>query len=183
LALRIEYRLGRDGLVVTTNATNVGNDALPFGLGFHPYLTVGTPRIDTVVLRLPASSRLVMDERGLPTGELRPVAGTDYDFTAGRPIGPSQLDTGYTGLLRDGEGTTRVELLHPTASRGVELWVGEQFDYLMCFTGDTLDPSERRHGLAVEPMTCPPDAFRSKTGVQVLEPEASWVGSWGIRPF
>jgi galactose mutarotase-like enzyme len=37
------------------------------------------------------------------------------------------------------------------------------FKWLMVFTGDTLAPERRRQGLAVEPMTCPPNAFRLVT--------------------
>ncbi|MBO0894848.1 MAG: hypothetical protein J2O39_10765, partial [Acidimicrobiales bacterium] len=76
LDLEVEYRLGGDGLLVTTTATNVGPDALPFGLGFHPYLTAGAELIDTCVLELPTTAALSVDDRGLPTGEARPTAGT-----------------------------------------------------------------------------------------------------------
>jgi aldose 1-epimerase len=48
------------------------------------------------------------------------------------------------------------------------------------FTGDTLDPARRRRGLAVEPMTCAPNAFVSGDGLRVLEPEETWTTIWGI---
>ena len=54
LRIEIEYRLGREGLTVSTDAENIGDDDLPFGLGFHPYLTVGTPTVDQARLRVPA---------------------------------------------------------------------------------------------------------------------------------
>ena len=38
----------------------------------------------------------------------------------------------------------------------------ESYPYLMVFTGDI--PDVQRQGLAVEPMTCPPNAFRSRRG-------------------
>ena len=41
LQLRLEYRVGREGLSVTSSAANLGEGPLPFGIGFHPYLTVG----------------------------------------------------------------------------------------------------------------------------------------------
>ena len=67
LRLTVEYRLGRDGLIVVTDAENLGDADLPFGLGFHPYLTVGTPTVDQVRLTVPAERRLISDDRGLPT--------------------------------------------------------------------------------------------------------------------
>jgi len=181
LRLEIEYRLGREGLTVTTDAQNIGPGDLPFGLGFHPYLTVGTSTVDQARLRLPARRRLVTDERGLPTGSV-PVAGTEYDFGSPRPIGVTRLDTAFGDLVRDSDGRARVELDHPDGAAGVTLWVDDRFGYLMVFTGDTLGSGSRRTGLAVEPMTCPPDAFRSGTDVTVLRPGARWTGSWGITP-
>ena len=181
LRLEIEYRLGREGLTVTTDAQNVGPTDLPFGLGFHPYLTVGTATVDQVRLRVPAGRRLVTDDRGLPTGSVA-VRGTEYDFTTGRPVGVTRLDTAYCDLARDGDGRMRVELDHPDGVAGVTLWADERFGHLMVFTGDTLDPAVRRSSLAVEPMTCPPDAFRSGTDVTVLKQGARWTGAWGITP-
>jgi len=55
------------------------------------------------------------------------------------------------------------------------------YSYLMLFTGDPLPEVDRR-SLAVEPMTCPPNAFRSGEALISLEPGASWVGEWGIDP-
>jgi aldose 1-epimerase len=183
LDLRVEYRLGRDGLTVTTTATNVGADALPFGLGFHPYLTVGGDRIDSALLRIPATHRLLTDARALPTGELQPVSATEYDFTAGRSVGTTRLDTAFTGLQRDGDGRAWASLHDPVAGRGVGLWVDDRFGYLMCYTGDTLgDEDRRRTAVAIEPMTCPPDAFRSGRDVVILNPGERWEGAWGLRP-
>ena len=51
LALRIEYALTDAGLSVTTTATNVGPDPCPYGCGAHPYLTLGTGEVDSLVLR------------------------------------------------------------------------------------------------------------------------------------
>jgi aldose 1-epimerase len=182
LALRVEYRLGREGLTVTTLATNVGRSTLPFGLGFHPYLQPAAGQIDTAVLELPAHDRLVLDQRGLPTGELRAVAGTEYDFTARRPIGPTRLDTAYTGIERGSDGLAWTELADTDQETATRLWMDEEFGYLMCYTGDTLDPEHRRLAVAVEPMTCPPDAFRSGRGLIILEPGEEWEGAWGMVP-
>jgi aldose 1-epimerase len=183
LLLRLEYRLGREGLTVTATAMNSGVRTLPFGLGYHPYFKAESGSIDTSVLRLPARERLVLDERGLPTGDTRPVKGTEYDFTASRPVGPTQLDTAYTTLERDADRVAWCDFSDPTGSASVRVWVDEGFGYLMCFTGDSLDdPGARRRAIAIEPMTCPPDAFRSGKGLIVLEPGQSWQGAWGVSP-
>jgi aldose 1-epimerase len=181
LSLVIEYRLGRDGLTVASSVTNLDRMPAPFGIGFHPYLTLSTP-IDATALVIPARRRLVSDERGLPTGNSS-VAGSDLDFTTRRWIGPTVLDTAFTDLKRDPDGMSRVELDDTVGGRGVTLWMDQQFGYVMVFTGDTLEPvTRRRNSIAVEPMTCPPDALRSGVDLIRLEPGASWAGRWGINP-
>ena len=52
----------------------------------------------------------------------------------------------------------------------------------MLFTGDTLaQPERRRRSLAVEPMMCAPDAFRSGDGLWALGPGELRTCAWGIR--
>src|SRR5205823_5453051 len=86
LALGIEYALSDTGLAVTTTARNIGREACPYGSGQHPYLTLGTPTIGGLRLRVPAHTVLISDERGLPVGS-EPVERTECDFRAARPIG------------------------------------------------------------------------------------------------
>jgi aldose 1-epimerase len=181
LRIDIEYRLGREGLSVTTDAENIGDADLPFGLGFHPYLGVGTTTVDQARLRVPARRRLLTDDRGLPAGSAA-VAGTEFDLQHGRPIGVTRLDTAYFDLVRDGDGRVRVDIDHPDGVAGATLWADDRFNHLMVYTGDTLDPGARRTAVAIEPMTCPPDAFRTGTDVTVLRPGARWTGVWGITP-
>ena len=181
LALSIEYALSSAGLTVRTSATNVGPDPCPFGSGAHPYVTVGTPSVDTALLHVPAGSVLEADDHGIPTGS-RAVDGTEVDFRRPRPIGATKLDTGFTGLERDANGRARVELRHPDDSSGLVVWVDENYRYLMLYTGDDR-PDVQRRSLAVEPMTCPPNAFRSGDDLVVLEPGASFRGAWGIGPL
>ena len=52
----------------------------------------------------------------------------------------------------------------------------------MLFTGDPLPDVHRRFSLAVEPMTCPPNAFRTGDGLIRLEPGSSFTGTWGVAP-
>lgn len=180
LSFSVEYRLGREGLSVSTEVTNLDPQAAPFGLGFHPYLTVDAPSVDFMRLRLPARRRLVTDERGLPTGETI-VTGSEFDFTESRLIGSTRLDTAYTDLVRDRDGTARVELSGPEGAKSISIWMDGKFQYVMAYTADNVEPSSRRRkALAVEPMTCPPDALRTGTDLVRLEPGAVWRASWGI---
>ncbi|MER5461067.1 gluconokinase, GntK/IdnK-type [Streptomyces sp. NPDC002668] len=178
-----EYRLGPEGLDVAVTATNVGDTAAPYGVGQHPYLTVGTDLVDTALLTVPARYRLRTDERGLPVGR-EPVEGTAYDFRIARPIGEQRLDTAFTGLDRDPSGPAVVRLAHPSGLHGIDVRLGEGTRCVQVYTGDTLsEPGRRRRGVAVEAMSCPADAFRSGTDLTILEPGGSHVFRWGLGPW
>jgi aldose 1-epimerase len=179
LQMTIDYALGDTGLTVRTTTTNVGSTAAPFGSGAHPYFNVGTDTVDDIVLRVPAYTALSSNGRGIPTGTQH-VQGTELDFRSPRRIGDAKIDHGFTDLEWDGSGIARVELTSSQGDDGVTLWVDESYPYVMVFTGDL--PEVSRRGLAVEPMTCAPNAFRSGDGLVVLEPGASTTGTWGITP-
>ncbi len=181
LELQIDYRLDASGLTVRTTARNRGTESLPYGAGHHPYLSVGTERIDEALLRVPALLWLEVDERLNPTGRALPVKGTAYDFLELRPIGDARLDTAYGSLLPDTEGITRIELHAPAGPRRATVWMDATHTHVMIFTGDTVSPAgRRRQGLGVEPMTCAPNAFRSGSGLRVLEPGDTFQSTWGI---
>jgi aldose 1-epimerase len=176
LGLSVDYRLGPGGLSVATTATNLGDRPGPYGAGAHPYLTVGTDRVDDALLEAPGGTWLEADDRGIPTGS-SPVDGTPYDFRLPRPIGDLVLDTAYTDLTGN-----EVVLADRDGERRLTLWLDQSYRWLMIFTGDTLEPARRRRGLAVEPMTCPPDAFATGEGVRVLDPGEAWTTTWGLTP-
>ena len=179
LALRVEYALSDDGLRTRTTATNLGSRPCPYGSGNHPYLASPGNSVDSLMLRVPGRTVLQSDGRGIPIGTL-PVEGTAYDFRRSRRIGATVLDHAFTELERDEDGRARVELRDP-AGGDVTLWVDEAHPYVMVFTGDPL-PDVSRRSLAVEPMTCPPNAFRSGDGLIRLQPDERFTSSWGIDP-
>jgi aldose 1-epimerase len=174
LALSIEYSLSPAGLQVRNTATNVGARPCPYGTGAHPYLMAGPDGVDSLMLRCPAQTVLRADDRSIPTADV-PVAGTKYDFRQARPIGATQLDNCFTDLDRDADGRAHVDFGE------VALWMDEGYPYVMLFTGDPL-PDVARRSLAIEPMTCPPNALRTGRDLIRLEPEQSAASTWGISP-
>jgi aldose 1-epimerase len=178
LGISVEYALSDSGLRVRTTATNLGPDPCPYGSGAHPYLTLGTGPIDDLTLRVPGRSVLQSDDRGLPVAS-ESVEGTQYDFQQPRRIGSTRLDHAFTDLMRDQDGVAGVELRDPDRGMQVSLWVDRSYPYLMIFSGDSL-PNFNRRSLAIEPMTCPPNAFRSGDALVRLEPGSSLTSTWGI---
>jgi aldose 1-epimerase len=180
LDIEAEYRLAAgSGLQVSITARNAGSTPAPYGTGSHPYLAAGTPAIDDCELMLPGGLWLPADERGIPSGPVEDVAGTPYDFRESRPIAATRLDHALTGLARDTDGRAWARL--SGGGTQVALWAGPGYQWLQVFTGDTLDPEHRRRALAVEPMTCPPNAFASGVDLLLLEPGDSVTHTWGIQ--
>jgi aldose 1-epimerase len=180
LQLHAEYRLSRAGLTLRTTASNVGTQAAPYGIGHHPYLAVGT-LIDEARLRLPALMRLETSDRLIPTGRLLPTKGTAYDFLESRPIGSLSMDTAFAALVPDSDGLIRIHIQAPMGDPSLTLWMEPIYRFVMVYTPDSVpEPSRRRRSLAIEPMTCAPNAFRSGDGLIVLQPGQSTSATWGI---
>lgn len=182
LDLHVLYDLSADGLTVTVTATNLGAEPAPYAAGAHPYLSAGPGPVDRWELSLPAALRLVSDERKLPVGD-EPVADTAYDFRVARPVRDTVLDDAFGDLTYDA-GTATAEVRDPATGQGVALWVDDHHRWLMAYTADDQGDAARR-SLAVEPMTSPPDAFRSGRDLLTLrptgEPGDEVSVSWGIR--
>jgi aldose 1-epimerase len=182
LELTVTYELDGQGLTVRPHVRNIGAGDAPFGFGVHPYLTAGEQRVDELEVQLPASSSMKVDpERLLPLG-MQAVDGGPHDWREGRVVGDAQLDTAFTDLTADADGRWRVRLHHPAGGRTTTLWADAAvYPWLQVFTGDALpEPLRRSSGVAVEPMTCPPDAFRSGQDLIVLAPGQEFEGLWGI---
>ncbi|WP_320068146.1 aldose 1-epimerase family protein [Micromonospora sp. RTGN7] len=181
LRLRTRYSVGPDGLRVEHEATNVGEEPCPFGYSMHPYLRLHGVAVDDLSLRVPGRTRVLVDGRMLPVGAT-PVAGTEYDYTSSRRIGEAVLDMAFGEVIRDADGGSSVTLAAPGDAASVHVWADREFGWWQVFTGDALSGERHRRSVAVEPMTCPPDAFRSGKDVITLEPGDTWRGAWGIRP-
>jgi aldose 1-epimerase len=180
LRFEVDYRLSPTGLTIRTTAKNLGRQNAPFGAGHHPYLTVGG-LIDEARLKLPSLLRLEANDRLIPTGRLLPNRGTPFDFLELRTIGSLSMDTAFAALVPDGDGLIRVHFQAPTGDPSLTLWMEPTYRFVMVYTPDALpEAARRRRSLAVEPMTCAPNAFRSGDGLIVLQPGESTSAAWGI---
>ncbi len=180
LSLRVAYTLTPNGLRVRQTVRNLGAGPAPFGAGFHPYLSVGTRRIDDATLRLPAQTYFLTNPRLIPTGRAT-VADTPFDFRLARPTGVTAMDIGFTDLARDHDGLARVELSAPEGGPRVTVLLDGAYSFLQVYTGDTLpDAAARRRAIAIEPYTCAPNALNNGLGLRVLPPGGSFSSVFEI---
>lgn len=158
LDVTVAYTLGDDdALTVDYRATT--DRATPINLSQHTYFNLGgAARGDILghVLQLNADQYLPVDATLIPTGELRAVAGTPFDFRMPTPIGlrigaaDDQLRHagGYdhTFAIAGADGSLRcaARVLEPTSGRTMEVWTtepGVQF-----YSGNFLDGTVRGKG-------------------------------------
>lgn len=179
LVLQLDYRLDTTGLHTTVTARNPGERTAPYGVCPHPYLLAGPAPLDEWTLKLPAESFLeVTTDRLLPLAT-RPVAGHEFDFRTPRTIGATEIDHAFTDIKYDDDGTARMVVRDPSGT-GVGMSWDRNCPWLQVHTADKPAPLPKRLGLAVEPMTCPPDAFNSGQDLVRLEPCAVHEASWSI---
>ena len=185
LEVEAEYRLSpAAGLEVTISAANRGTRPAPYGFGQHPYLSAGpspagSSPVDDWELELPATQWLPVDERGIPAGPVQDLGGTVGDFRRPRRIGSSVLDHALTGLIRENDGRAWAHLR--AGGSQVSLWAGPDCPWLQVFTSDTLHGGRHRKAVAIEPMTCPPNAFVTGDSLIVLKPGETVTRSWGVQ--
>jgi aldose 1-epimerase len=176
----VTYRVSADGLETIVEATNVGATRAPAGLGPHPYLVAGPGLVDEWDLELPASRVLTVEGDRMIPGPVVGVEDAGFDFRTSRRIGATEIDHAFADLTRsesDGDAVVRVTAADGS---GVGMRWGDACPWVQVHTADKPGLPVHRIGLAVEPMTCPPDAFNSGVDLDVLEPGESLVASWHI---
>jgi aldose 1-epimerase len=181
--IAVVFDLDEDGLHTTVTATNTGRDAAPWGTGPHPYLVAGSGRVDDWTLTLPADTVLtVTDDRLIPiaNADVAAEAGGVFDFRTPRVIGDTFIDHAFTGLTRDASGVASVTVRSQDGT-GTEMSWDAACPWVQVHTADNPGSDAHRAGLAVEPMTCPPDAFNSGVDLIVLDPGESATAGWDIR--
>ncbi|WGP05036.1 aldose 1-epimerase family protein [Bacillus subtilis] len=197
-ALKVDFELTEAELRMRARALNTGSGPAPFGFGFHPWLSGGAGElVDEAQLVIPAAHWYETNERLIPTG-VRPfddgtAVPADHvsdgsacmvckDFRALRLIGGTVLDDAFGQPWRGDDGWSRARL-KGTDLREVIVGMGPGFRTWQACTGDGLDEDLARRAIAIEPMTCPPNAFAAgEAGVDfdVVAPGDELVVEWSI---
>jgi aldose 1-epimerase len=175
--IRVTYSLTAAGLGVRTDVTNLGTSTAPFGLGFHPWLSPGDGPVDEATLQVDAARHVTVDTRLLPTGT-EALAGP-FDLRSATNLRGIALDDAWVQPVRDDDGLTWVHF-RGSDGRTVGMWADASFQAWQVCTGDFVAAIKRR-GVAVEPMTCVADAFRTGDDLIALAPGESRELHWGLR--
>jgi aldose 1-epimerase len=181
LHIAVTYELDAQGLSCAFVVKNIGDRVAPVGVGFHPYFTVGTFVIDEAEVRIPGAGYLEFNEQLAPTGTIRDVQGTGWDYRRFRAIGRQRFNHCYVHLERDAEGMAAASLRHAASGRIMDIVMDSAFSAVVVYTGDAIADAPRA-ALAIEPMTCATDAFNHpEWGLKRLDPDETFSGCYRVR--
>jgi len=159
-----------DGLTVKTQVQNLSDEAMPFGLGWHPYFRTGNP-IDSIVLNMSDIKSLEVDSQMIPKGP----SFTFRMFDFPNLIKETFLDTGFEILKPD---KFEVQIFDEDKKLKFNIWQHSNedgFSYLQVYT-----PPDRK-SIAIEPMTSRANALQdNEGGIQNLAPGGSQSYVWGV---
>jgi aldose 1-epimerase len=150
-AVNFEARVSDGQLAIATTVSATHGEPVPVSFGYHPYLRIASAPRSTWDVELAASRRLVLDERGIPTGEREPVAERRVK------LGDTGWDTPFDGLTRP----TRFRVTGG-ATLTVTFRTGYDFAQVFAPAGEDF--------ICFEPMTAPTDALNSGDGLRVVAP-------------
>ena len=152
-----------DGLTLETTLVAGSESSVPVSFGFHPYL--GLPELSRANwrLELPVMRKLVLDRRGIPTGNEEPFGG----FNA--QLGESSFDDGFALI----EERTSFSVVGTTYRVSVDLLAG--YRYAQVFA-----PKDKDY-IALEPMTAPTSALTSGRGLRLVTPGGRFRAVFRIR--
>ncbi|WP_296181040.1 aldose 1-epimerase family protein [uncultured Mobiluncus sp.] len=172
------------GLRGELQVSNLSDTPCPFGFGWHPYLSAGGASLDECTLSISVGNNLVLDStRNLPTGLERPA---DTVLGQARPVVLHGLWLDHAFRTQpEPDGRVRAALCRTDGS-GTELSAGPWCCWLQIYTADPAHqeafPGVRDgRALAVEPMTCPPNALSRNQDLLVLAPGESRSFIFGLR--
>ncbi len=178
LQMWVSYELDQGGLTWKIGAKNIGSTKVPYGASIHPYLIAQPDQhVDDWSLQLPAAEVLDIDPDRLLSLELISVERKEFDFRNGDVIGERFIDHAFKV-----ESSTMARIVDVVAKngRGVRMEFDNSSTWIQIHTADRIGEKNSRMCLAVEPMSCPPDAFNSKVDLIWLQPGAEHTMAWKI---
>jgi len=121
----ISVSLSGGGVMIDVHAKNVGDEKEPMSIGSHPFIRILGGDRTKIRIHVPAASHAEASTDGntLPTGVVKPVEGTEWDFRAadGVAIGGRALDDSFTDVHWDAAGAAATLMIDPVAHLGLRV--------------------------------------------------------------
>ncbi len=169
LLVEATFELTADELVVGYSVTNVGSGNAPVGIGTHPYF----PFSDDTTIVVNAVTATVHGSDMLPVSSTPAV---EIGLGPGNAVlvRDLKLDTQFTGV------TNPVATLR-TGNLSLDIW-HDNAPWLMIYTTNKFPWADGPgNAIAIEPQTCPADAFNTGEDLRVLASGESTFMRFGLK--
>jgi galactose mutarotase-like enzyme len=117
-------RLTAEAVDASIVARNVGNEAEPIAIAWHPYFNLPSGDRTQVKVHIPGTTVAEVDnyDNVFPTGKISPVAGTKFDLLApgGVALGSNFYDDNWNHLEWANKAVT-VKVIDPAAKYGIDI--------------------------------------------------------------
>jgi galactose mutarotase-like enzyme len=163
--LELDARILGATLIVETTMYAGSKAAVPVSFGYHPYLRLPGADRDSLQVELPVTSRLLLDERMIPTGLSEPIDYPPFE------LGQRSWDDAFNGLAQPPLFAVSA------AGRRIELEFLEGYRYaqvfspccenFICFEPMTAQTNALVSGIDL-PMLAPGEAFRAAFRISVI---------------
>lgn len=154
--LCITYTLTKQRLRIETRIQNNGTKQFPYGFGLHHYFKVSDSVAHTS-LEVPTNYTLPVDSHMIPTGEKQEYT----EFTESKLIDTTTFDTCFE-VLKNKQNI--IKLSDTNSGSNLQIaYSSKDFPYVQIYT-----PPHRK-SIAIEPMTCAPNAFNNNMGLLMLQ--------------
>ena len=152
--LIVTYLISNDSLKLSINVKNLGEESFPFGLGWHPYFK--SENLANSYFSFSSEEQLVCDENQIPKTAKRNTLPQNF-----------KLESRFfddTFILLNKEVTFKTE------NYSLDMIFSETSEgFLQIFT-----PHDRK-SIAIEPMSCSPNAFNTHNGLKTLQPSEIYI--------
>jgi len=173
-SVRFTFELKAHGFTCTTLLKNTDDKDLPIGDGIHPYFKTGS-LIDGWVFTLPRCQILEVDDRLIPTKKIEPFA----EYETAKPFGDRKFDSCFVvDALHAKDGLAIIDIQDKEKGLRLSIWQEagpKKYNYIQIYT-----PPDRK-SMAIEPMSCAPNAFNNELGLIILTPDSTVEFSWGAN--
>ena len=171
--LTMTYRLRDGALEVETAIENHASEPMPVAVGYHPYFRLHDAPRDEWSVRVAAREELVLSDSLVPTGERKPVT-----FAGPVSLKTTELDTVFTGLVRDSSG--KAEFFVRGKNEQISVIYGRKYQVAIVYA------PKGRDFICFEPMAAITNALNlahqgKYAELQSVPPGETWRESFWIK--
>lgn len=156
-------------LAIRLSLTPTSELRVPICFGFHPYLRLPDSDRRSWTVELPVRRRVVLDDRGIPTGAAQELSAGELSGT----LGERTFDDCFDRLVSDEHGSPpEFGVVDERLRVGVRFGSGFSVAQVYAPEGSSF--------ICFEPMTAPVDALRNGHELHFADPGSSFVAEFVV---